>query len=276
MEHTAIERRELLKRAGVGSAALGGLALTAPGRPPRVVGRRRRHVRSHRRSRERHGGRVQDRHRFGRHRARPAARAGTSTRTRTTRRLASSCSRARSTGTSGTSGSGDLRERPGELWCAGDDPGRYVDWPDRLGLRRVRLRWARQGGRGGGGTRDRLSRLPANPARPVGAGLTPAPRTSPGVCRSCWSRDSRHPELRSENDPVRDALRIILRREHLRRTLTIALVVGTILTAINQADVIARGDATSTTLVKAALNYVVPFIVSNLGLLVGKRAERGG
>jgi hypothetical protein len=75
---------------------------------------------------------------------------------------------------------------------------------------------------------------------------------------------------------VRDAVRIILRREHLRRTLTIALVVGTILTAINQADVIARGDATSTTLVKAALNYVVPFIVSNLGLLVGKRAERGG
>jgi hypothetical protein len=58
------------------------------------------------------------------------------------------------------------------------------------------------------------------------------------------------------------------------RTLTIALVVGTVLTAINQADVIARGDATATTLVKAVLNYVVPFIVSNLGLLVGTRDER--
>jgi hypothetical protein len=72
---------------------------------------------------------------------------------------------------------------------------------------------------------------------------------------------------------VRDALGICLRPEHLRRTLTIAVVVGTILTAINQADVIARGDATSTTLVKAALNYLVPFIVSNLGLLAGKRGD---
>jgi hypothetical protein len=72
---------------------------------------------------------------------------------------------------------------------------------------------------------------------------------------------------------VRDALGICLRREHLRRTLTIAVVVGTILTAINQADVIARGDATSTTLAKAALNYLVPFVVSNLGLLAGKRGD---
>ncbi|MGH2712526.1 MAG: twin-arginine translocation signal domain-containing protein [Thermoleophilaceae bacterium] len=31
MEHRGIERRELLKRAGIGSAAVGGLALTAPG-----------------------------------------------------------------------------------------------------------------------------------------------------------------------------------------------------------------------------------------------------
>jgi hypothetical protein len=72
---------------------------------------------------------------------------------------------------------------------------------------------------------------------------------------------------------VRAALQIILRPGHLRRTLTIALVVGSILTAINHADVIIRGDATSTTVAKAALNYLVPFIVSNLGLLVGARAD---
>jgi hypothetical protein len=64
-----------------------------------------------------------------------------------------------------------------------------------------------------------------------------------------------------------------MQREHLRRTVRIALVVGTILTLINQADVIIRGDATALTWVKAALNYCVPFIVSNLGLLAGKRAE---
>jgi hypothetical protein len=35
--------------------------------------------------------------------------------------------------------------------------------------------------------------------------------------------------------------------------------------------VILKGEATSTTVAKAALNYVVPFIVSNLGLLAGAR-----
>lgn len=68
-----------------------------------------------------------------------------------------------------------------------------------------------------------------------------------------------------------DALRICRRPEHLRRTATIALVVGTILTAINQADVIVEGEATAATAIKAALNYLVPFVVSNLGLLVGAR-----
>jgi hypothetical protein len=72
---------------------------------------------------------------------------------------------------------------------------------------------------------------------------------------------------------VREALRICFKREHLRRTVKIALVVGTILTLINQLDVIAKGDATTITWVKGGLNYCVPFIVSNLGLLAGKRAE---
>ncbi len=71
----------------------------------------------------------------------------------------------------------------------------------------------------------------------------------------------------------REALRICFRREHLRRTVKIALIVGTILTLINQLDVIVKGDATTITWVKGGLNYCVPFIVSNLGLLAGKRAE---
>jgi hypothetical protein len=72
---------------------------------------------------------------------------------------------------------------------------------------------------------------------------------------------------------VRDAIATCARREHLRKTLAIALVVGTILTLINQADVIIGGDAKALTWVKAGLNYCVPFIVSNLGLLAGKRTE---
>ena len=67
------------------------------------------------------------------------------------------------------------------------------------------------------------------------------------------------------------ALRYCSQRGRLRRTLRIALVVGIVLTAINQLDVILRGDAVALTYVKCAMNFVVPFIVSNLGLLTGRR-----
>ena len=59
-------------------------------------------------------------------------------------------------------------------------------------------------------------------------------------------------------------------RAHLRRTLRIALVVGIVLTAINQLDVIVSGDAGTATFIKCGLNFVVPFVVSNLGLLSGR------
>jgi hypothetical protein len=42
---------------------------------------------------------------------------------------------------------------------------------------------------------------------------------------------------------------------------------------INQLDVIVKGNADTLTWVKCGLNYCVPFVVSNLGLLAGKRAE---
>jgi len=70
---------------------------------------------------------------------------------------------------------------------------------------------------------------------------------------------------------VREAVAYCRRREHLRRTVRIALVVGVVLTAINQLDVILSGDATTATWVKCGLNFVVPFVVSNLGLLSGRQ-----
>ena len=72
----------------------------------------------------------------------------------------------------------------------------------------------------------------------------------------------------------RAALAYVLRREHLRRTVRIALVVGILLTAVNQFDVIVRGDATAITWIKCGTNFVVPFIVSNLGLLSGRTIGR--
>ena len=48
----------------------------------------------------------------------------------------------------------------------------------------------------------------------------------------------------------------------------VALVVGTILFAINQLDVVLSGRATPFVWFKVALSYMVPFCVSNYGILV--------
>jgi hypothetical protein len=70
----------------------------------------------------------------------------------------------------------------------------------------------------------------------------------------------------------RQAVRVVCYPPHLRRTVTISLVVGTILFAINQLDVVVRGDATTAVWVKAAITYLVPFAVSNAGILIASRA----
>jgi hypothetical protein len=46
--------------------------------------------------------------------------------------------------------------------------------------------------------------------------------------------------------------------------------VGVLLTSINQLDVILRGDDNAVTFIKCGMNFVVPFVVSNLGLLSGR------
>lgn len=69
--------------------------------------------------------------------------------------------------------------------------------------------------------------------------------------------------------------RVVLHGPHLRRTTLTAAVVGTVLFAINQADVVMRGDATWVIWLKVALTYVVPFVVSNLGVLFATQRREG-
>ena len=69
---------------------------------------------------------------------------------------------------------------------------------------------------------------------------------------------------------------MIVFRPHLVRTIRIALVVGTILFAINQLDVVVRGRATTLVWLKVALTYLVPFFTSNLGILVATSRRRLG
>jgi hypothetical protein len=68
-----------------------------------------------------------------------------------------------------------------------------------------------------------------------------------------------------------EAARVVLHPPHLRKTVTIALLVGTVLFGINQLDVVLRGDATAAVWLKSAVTYLVPFCVSNAGVLVASR-----
>jgi membrane protease YdiL (CAAX protease family) len=65
------------------------------------------------------------------------------------------------------------------------------------------------------------------------------------------------------------ALEVVLYRRHLSRTALVAAVVGSVLFAINHLDTVLEGAATTATWVKAGVTYLVPFVVSNVGLLVG-------
>jgi hypothetical protein len=96
------------------------------------------------------------------------------------------------------------------------------------------------------------------------------------VTRSGWTGSSR--VRGSAQDPPTwgtwsEAVRVLCYRPHLRRTATIALVVGTILFCINQLDVVLRGDATAIVWIKSAVTYVVPFCVTNAGVLVATRRD---
>jgi hypothetical protein len=69
----------------------------------------------------------------------------------------------------------------------------------------------------------------------------------------------------------RQAPAVVIYPPHLRKTAAIALIVGTLLFLINQLDVVLRGDATAVVWIKASTTYLVPFCVSNAGVLVASR-----
>lgn len=68
----------------------------------------------------------------------------------------------------------------------------------------------------------------------------------------------------------RNAFNVCCRWEHLKATGGIALLMGTWLTLVNQADVIATHDLDIVLVLKVAVNYLTPFVVSNVGLLARK------
>ncbi len=60
---------------------------------------------------------------------------------------------------------------------------------------------------------------------------------------------------------------------HLRRTFTIALIVGSWLTLFNQGEVLTSGQLNSVLLLKVFLNYLTPFVVANFGLISAEKTN---
>ena len=67
----------------------------------------------------------------------------------------------------------------------------------------------------------------------------------------------------------------LVHRPMLRRSGLIAVVVGTILTAINQGDVLLAGHWSPSLAWKLPLTYAVPFIVATLGALGAGKVPSG-
>ena len=69
----------------------------------------------------------------------------------------------------------------------------------------------------------------------------------------------------------RELWQIILAPQHLRRTIVVALTVGTVFFAMNQLGVILDGRATAAVWIKAAMTYLTPLLVSNFGIVSATR-----
>lgn len=131
--------------------------------------------------------------------------------------------------------------------------------------------------------------LPSGPSQGTGAGprariqtVGRAPTAAPGVgppggpSRLYDQTMVSKPAPAGRSPGVRGVGEVVLYPPYLRRTLTIALVVGLIISLVNQGDVILAGNASAETWLKTGLNFLIPFVVSNLGLLAGHPVARAG
>ena len=65
----------------------------------------------------------------------------------------------------------------------------------------------------------------------------------------------------------RQCIRLFVHGVTVRTAGPVALVVGTILSAVNQGSTIVDGTATWVTWIRVGVNYCVPFVVASIGFL---------
>lgn len=85
------------------------------------------------------------------------------------------------------------------------------------------------------------------------------------VCARCGRGLAQRARYRLPDGQLR-CIRCVWRHPRIvRRALITAAIVGTVLTLINQGDRFLTGDITTSVLLKMALTYCVPYIVSTSG-----------
>ncbi len=72
-----------------------------------------------------------------------------------------------------------------------------------------------------------------------------------------------------------EAARVVLASRNVKRTLAIALIVGSLFFTMNQLGAILAGRAGAIVWLKAAMTYLTPLVVSNVGVLSASRAPAG-
>jgi hypothetical protein len=70
------------------------------------------------------------------------------------------------------------------------------------------------------------------------------------------------------------AVSVVRAPRSLKRSVVVALIVGSAFFAMNQLGIIIGGRATALVSVKAALTYLTPLLVSNIGMLTATRTPR--
>ena len=78
------------------------------------------------------------------------------------------------------------------------------------------------------------------------------------------------PRLRPWSRPG-EAFRLLVSGATARTCLPVALIVGTVLSLVNQGDVIAQGMAGVVVGLKVLANYAIPFMASSAGALLAVR-----
>ena len=85
------------------------------------------------------------------------------------------------------------------------------------------------------------------------------------------TRRAHLPRLRPWHRPA-DALRLLVTGATARTCVPVAAVVGTLLSVVNQVDVVAAGNtAAPVVAAKVLANYAIPFLTSSTGALLAVR-----